>query len=131
MVLKFIYFLFPFLRRSQEIIVEEQQEDYIDDYIDWEVYEKKFDPQEYEFDYFADIYNNTPVEEKKLEKTLTKYFYELGIAKIIMKYKGNSNCEFCKQPYEKEWIRLPCDHYIHKYCFEKINRHCPKCNTLI
>ena len=128
MVWDFIFSVFPFLRRSPEIVDEEDEEE--DFYINFD-YQETFDPKEFEFDFFANIYNNTPIQEKELEKTLTKYFYESGIAKIIMKFKGNSNCEFCKQPYDKHWIRLPCDHYIHKYCFKEIKRYCPKCNTQI
>ena len=82
----------------------------------------------YEFD---NIYNNTVKEDEELKKMLTIYFYESGISRIIIKYKGDQNCEFCKQPYKKHWICLPCDHYIHKKCFKRIKRRCPRCNMKI
>ena len=38
-------------------------------------------------------------------------------------------CELCSEVLKKgEWIRLPCDHYIHKKCFNKICNDCPRCD---
>ena len=83
----------------------------------------RYIPPKYNYDYY---------EKTKVLKILTKHFYEEGLSSLIIEYVGICNrCESCNKPYYKSWIRLPCDHYIHKNCFPKKTRCCPKCNEKI
>lgn len=75
------------------------------------------------------VYNYTRKEKQEIKQIIGGYVDEINIANIILDHliRWNS-CEYCTYGLKKDWIRLPCDHYIHKGCFNKINKHCPNCH---
>lgn len=75
------------------------------------------------------VYNYTRKERSELKRILGEYVNEIELTKIIMQYSFSYNqCESCSDYLKREWIRLPCSHYIHKKCFQKINSICPRCH---
>ena len=75
------------------------------------------------------VYNYNRKEKMEIKNIISEYVDEINIAEIILDHLTRWNsCEYCTFGLKKNWIKLPCDHYIHTKCFSKINKHCPRCN---
>ena len=78
------------------------------------------------------VYNYTRKERTEIRTIIGGYTDEINIAEIILDHVTKWNfCEYCTLGLKKDWKKLPCDHYIHKKCFNKLGSNCPKCNDSI
>ena len=76
------------------------------------------------------FYDYNKLERKQVKRILGNKVDEIELTKIIIEFMGLNQkfCVKCTQHINKKWVRMPCDHYIHRKCY---NYHdCPYCHDV-